>query len=128
LKIVKDEPFMDRAGRVYRNRTFSLVHIERSEGPARYFSLDRGLRSTNADAACATQDRRAKRCLSSADVAQLVEHSLGKGEVIGSIPIISSSLEAVGGSNSVVESQPSKSSRSASMNEPKASGSTQARS
>ena len=25
-----------------------------------------------------------------ADVAQLVEHSLGKGEVIGSIPIISS--------------------------------------
>ena len=28
-----------------------------------------------------------------ADVAQLVEHSLGKGEVIGSIPIISSSLE-----------------------------------
>src|SRR3954462_1216327 len=27
---------------------------------------------------------------SSADVAQLVEHSLGKGEVIGSIPIISS--------------------------------------
>jgi hypothetical protein len=26
----------------------------------------------------------------SADVAQLVEHSLGKGEVIGSIPIISS--------------------------------------
>jgi hypothetical protein len=27
-----------------------------------------------------------------ADVAQLVEHSLGKGEVIGSIPIISSSI------------------------------------
>ena len=47
----------------------------------------------------------------SADVAQLVEHSLGKGEVIGSIPIISSSLEVAvrqGGSNSVVESQPSK--------------------
>ena len=29
-----------------------------------------------------------------ADVAQLVEHSLGKGEVIGSIPIISSSFQA----------------------------------
>jgi hypothetical protein len=29
-----------------------------------------------------------------ADVAQLVEHSLGKGEVIGSIPIISSILSA----------------------------------
>jgi hypothetical protein len=28
-----------------------------------------------------------------ADVAQLVEHSLGKGEVIGSIPIISSRLD-----------------------------------
>jgi hypothetical protein len=27
-----------------------------------------------------------------ADVAQLVEHSLGKGEVIGSIPIISSRI------------------------------------
>ena len=45
-----------------------------------------------------------------ADVAQLVEHSLGKGEVIGSIPIISSRLFRQGscGSNSVVESQPSK--------------------
>ena len=30
---------------------------------------------------------------SEADVAQLVEHSLGKGEVIGSIPIISSSFQ-----------------------------------
>jgi hypothetical protein len=30
-----------------------------------------------------------------ADVAQLVEHSLGKGEVIGSIPIISSSFECM---------------------------------
>ena len=62
----------------------------------------------------------------------MVEHSLGKGEVIGSIPIISSRVLAVllgpvwrvcfrdpdarlavrfggtGGSNSVVESQPSK--------------------
>lgn|GEM_PF-1539347 len=28
-----------------------------------------------------------------ADVAQSVEHSLGKGEVIGSIPIISSSFD-----------------------------------
>jgi hypothetical protein len=48
--------------------------------------------------------------MSFADVAQLVEHSLGKGEVIGSIPIISSRFKAVdiGGSNSVVESQPSK--------------------
>ena len=31
-----------------------------------------------------------RRQLKLADVAQLVEHSLGKGEVIGSIPIISS--------------------------------------
>jgi hypothetical protein len=69
---------------------------------------------------------------SRADVAQSVEHSLGKGEVIGSIPIISSRVLALlfgpvwrvcfedpdaglvvcfsgtGGSNSVVESQPSK--------------------
>ena len=49
-----------------------------------------------------------------ADVAQLVEHSLGKGEVISSILIIGSMELAVadggfsGGSNSVVESQPSK--------------------
>jgi hypothetical protein len=50
-----------------------------------------------------------------ADVAQLVEHSLGKGEVTGSIPVISSRISAggpaavvKGGSNSVVESQPSK--------------------
>ena len=70
-----------------------------------------------------------------ADVAQSVEHSLGKGEVVGSIPIISSrfwwiwasetgsAMECNGGqssglvlcrysgkrgSNSVVESQPSK--------------------
>ena len=49
-----------------------------------------------------------------ADVAQLVEHSLGKGEVTGSIPVISSRicdgdwLGRIGGSNSVVESQPSK--------------------
>jgi hypothetical protein len=65
---------------------------------------------------------------SRADVAQSVEHSLGKGEVTGSIPVISSrffevvfrpamrvlgtdsslALYCVGGSNSVVESQPSK--------------------
>ena len=68
---------------------------------------------------------------SRADVAQSVEHSLGKGEVVGSIPIISSRFTGrnavrftwlqqgfragvpVGvaqgcGSNSVVESQPSK--------------------
>ena len=52
----------------------------------------------------------------------MVEHSLGKGEVMGSSPIISSRNAAVGskklvagcemagmrGSNSVVESQPSK--------------------
>ena len=37
----------------------------------------------------------------------MAEHSLGKGEVEGSIPSISSSFKA-GGSNSVVESQPSK--------------------
>ena len=45
-----------------------------------------------------------------ADVAQLVEHSLGKGEVTGSIPVISSRILSSdkGGSNSVVESQPSK--------------------
>ena len=43
-----------------------------------------------------------------ADVAQLVEHSLGKGEVTGSIPVISSSFWETRGSNSVVESQPSK--------------------
>jgi hypothetical protein len=60
-----------------------------------------------------------------ADVAQSVEHSLGKGEVVGSIPIISSikfgkkvcnglaekdagGNAGVRGSNSVVESQPSK--------------------
>ena len=30
-----------------------------------------------------------------ADVAQLVEHSLGKGEVTGSIPVISSRISAV---------------------------------
>jgi hypothetical protein len=34
-----------------------------------------------------------RRLLFLADVAQLVEHSLGKGEVIGSIPIISSSFQ-----------------------------------
>ena len=34
---------------------------------------------------------RSSGCRLEADVAQLVEHSLGKGEVIGSIPIISSS-------------------------------------
>ncbi len=52
----------------------------------------------------------------SADVAQLVEHSLGKGEVTGSNPVISSRISALilrakavfRGSNSVVESQPSK--------------------
>ena len=39
----------------------------------------------------------------------MVEHSLGKGEVMGSSPIISSRiLLQAGGSNSVVESQPSK--------------------
>jgi hypothetical protein len=43
----------------------------------------------------------------------VVEHSLGKGEVMGSSPIISSRIfsfqrELTGGSNSVVESQPSK--------------------
>ena len=43
----------------------------------------------------------------------MVEHSLGKGEVTGSIPVISSRFWLVrlvlpGGSNSVVESQPSK--------------------
>ena len=51
-----------------------------------------------------------------ADVAQLVEHSLGKGEVISSILIIGSRdlvngeerRGSKGGSNSVVESQPSK--------------------
>ena len=54
-----------------------------------------------------------------ADVAQLVEHSLGKGEVTSSILVIGSrdfvkadsyELKAgfEGGSNSVVESQPSK--------------------
>jgi hypothetical protein len=47
-----------------------------------------------------------------ADVAQLVEHSLGKGEVISSILIIGSSKfrrrRVSSGSNSVVESQPSK--------------------
>jgi hypothetical protein len=54
-----------------------------------------------------------------ADVAQLVEHSLGKGEVTSSILVIGSRgfvgrflLKAdsgfKGGSNSVVESQPSK--------------------
>ena len=51
-----------------------------------------------------------------ADVAQLVEHSLGKGEVTSSILVIGSrdlwkSEErrgSKGGSNSVVESQPSK--------------------
>jgi hypothetical protein len=50
-----------------------------------------------------------------ADVAQLVEHSLGKGEVISSILIIGSISKRMitnggfsGGSNSVVESQPSK--------------------
>ncbi len=43
-----------------------------------------------------------------ADVAQSVEHSLGKGEVVGSSPIISSKGFKQGGSNSVVESQPSK--------------------
>ena len=45
-----------------------------------------------------------------ADVAQLVEHSLGKGEVTSSILVIGSrDLGAgIGGSNSVVESQPSK--------------------
>ena len=48
-----------------------------------------------------------------ADVAQLVEHSLGKGEVTSSILVIGSrvlvgKLGRTGGSNSVVESQPSK--------------------
>jgi hypothetical protein len=33
---------------------------------------------------------------SRADVAQMVEHSLGKGEVTGSIPVISSRDSAVG--------------------------------
>ena len=52
-----------------------------------------------------------------ADVAQLVEHSLGKGEVTSSILVIGSrrlvgslsrTADGEGGSNSVVESQPSK--------------------
>jgi hypothetical protein len=58
-----------------------------------------------------------------ADVAQLVEHSLGKGEVTSSILVIGSigyaggekdaascvcQEQGQGGSNSVVESQPSK--------------------
>ena len=42
-----------------------------------------------------------------ADVAQLVERVLGKDEVTGSIPVIGS-RDFEGGSNSVVESQPSK--------------------
>ena len=42
-----------------------------------------------------------------ADVAQLVERVLGKDEVTGSIPVIGS-RNFGGGSNSVVESQPSK--------------------
>jgi hypothetical protein len=44
-------------------------------------------------ASAAGEGEAAKRCVAlrnKADVAQLVEHSLGKGEVIGSIPIISS--------------------------------------
>ena len=43
-----------------------------------------------------------------ADVAQLVERVLGKDEVTGSIPVIGSRIYFGGGSNSVVESQPSK--------------------
>jgi hypothetical protein len=47
-----------------------------------------------------------------ADVAQLVERVLGKDEVTGSIPVIGSSafakVKGLSGSNSVVESQPSK--------------------
>src|SRR6201999_3464544 len=35
-------------------------------------------------------------CSRRADVAQLVEHSLGKGEVTGSIPVISSRLSRFG--------------------------------
>ena len=42
-----------------------------------------------------------------ADVAQLVERVLGKDEVTGSIPVIGSRAW-LSGSNSVVESQPSK--------------------
>ena len=46
------------------------------------------------NANAAGEGEAAKRCgvleRKKADVAQLVEHSLGKGEVIGSIPIISS--------------------------------------
>jgi hypothetical protein len=38
----------------------------------------------------------------------LVEHSLGKGEVTGSIPVISSRIKEAGGGNSEAESQPSK--------------------
>ena len=54
--------------------------------------------------------RRARGEQERADVAQLVEHSLGKGEVTSSILVIGSRYTALrgGGSNSVVESQPSK--------------------
>jgi hypothetical protein len=58
----------------------------------------------------ARMNERGEGCSRRADVAQLVEHSLGKGEVTGSIPVISSRIAVAvsGGSNSVVESQPSK--------------------
>ena len=95
------EAFTDRAGRVCRLGNFVLEHDQRPANSFGNAGGSRDVRGENLDAPkrCAASAQRIAVAPSLAtsgcgkrlaDVAQLVEHSLGKGEVISSILIIGS--------------------------------------